>query len=177
MLIAVVGASGAGKDTLLEACRVALADDPRVIWVRRVITRPSEAGGEDHTPASESEFSRMVAEGAFCLHWSAHGLRYGIPAEAGAAARAGACVIANLSRAILAEAATRFPLRVLHVTVPDAIRAARLAARGREDAAAVMARLSRVAPLPPGLDVVEIVNDATPEEGAARMLAAIRLSL
>ncbi|PZW50864.1 ribose 1,5-bisphosphokinase [Humitalea rosea] len=177
MLIAVVGASGAGKDTLLDKARVALADEPRVVWVRRVITRPIEAGGEAHFPATEEEFTALAAAGAFCLHWPAHGLRYGIPAEAGAAALAGDCVIANLSRAILSEAAARFPLRVLHVTVPDAIRAARLAARGREDAASVMARLSRVAPLPPGLDVVEIVNDGTPEEGAARMLAAIRRSL
>ena len=42
-LFVVVGASGAGKDTLIAG---ALAADPRLHWARRVITRPAVAGGE-----------------------------------------------------------------------------------------------------------------------------------
>ncbi|WP_431284426.1 phosphonate metabolism protein/1,5-bisphosphokinase (PRPP-forming) PhnN [Humitalea sp. 24SJ18S-53] len=169
MLIAVVGASGVGKDTLLDRSRVALQDDQRFRWARRVITRPAEAGGEDHDAVTEAEFLLR----RFALSWSAHGLRYGITEADGAAALVGHRVVANLSRAILAEAATRFPLRVVNITLPDSLRAARLAARGREDVADIAARLSRVAPLPPGLNIIEIVNDGSAAEGAARLVAAL----
>lgn len=169
MLIAVVGASGVGKDTLLEAAQAALRDDARFLWARRVITRPAEAGGEVHEPVTEAAFARST----FALSWSAHGLHYGITEADGAAALGERRVVANLSRGVLAEAAARFPLRVVNITLPDALRAARLAARGREDPADVAQRLARVAALPPGLTVIEIVNDATPAEGGARLVAAL----
>jgi len=171
MLIAVVGPSGAGKDTLMDIARAALADDPRFVFARRVITRPADAGGEAHEAVSEDEFEARLP--GFALHWSAHGLRYAIPGSVEAEMAAGRVVIANLSRRVLAEAATRYRLRVLEITAPVALRAARLAARGREDAADLAARLAREAPLPAGLDVVTVMNDATPAEGAARVVDAL----
>ncbi|PWC27149.1 phosphonate metabolism protein/1,5-bisphosphokinase (PRPP-forming) PhnN [Teichococcus aestuarii] len=177
-LVTVVGASGAGKDTLLGAARAALAADPRFVFARRVITRPAEAqdhpGAEDHRPMSEAEFGAARASGAFALHWQAHGLHYGIPRIVERDLAQGRVVVANLSRTVLAEAAARYRLRVLLVTAPPAVLAARLAGRGREGAAEIALRLSRAAPLPEGLDVVEVANDTTPEEGAARLLAALR---
>ena len=171
MLIAVVGPSGAGKDTLMDRARAALAGDARFVFARRVITRPADAGGEAHEAVSEAEFAARLP--GFSLHWAAHGLRYAIPVSIEAEMAAGRVVIANLSRGVLAEAATRYRLRVLDITAPPALRAARLAARGREDAGDVAARLSREAPLPGGLDVVTVMNDATPDDGAARVLAAL----
>ncbi|MBR0665602.1 phosphonate metabolism protein/1,5-bisphosphokinase (PRPP-forming) PhnN [Roseomonas hellenica] len=173
MLVAVVGPSGAGKDTLMDAARARLADDMRFIFARRVITRPADAGGEAHEPETEAGFAARLAAGGFALHWRAHGLLYGIPCSIEEDLAAQRVVIANLSRGVLAEAAMRYPLRVLLITAPIALRAARLAARGREDAADVAARLSREAPLPEGLDVATVMNDATPAEGAARVLAEL----
>lgn len=177
-LVTVVGPSGAGKDTLLGVARAALAEDPRFVFARRVITRPAEvlahAGAEDHLPLSEAEFGVARDAGAFTLHWQAHGLHYGIPNSIQADLLAGRVVIANLSRSVLAEAHRRFRLRVINVTAPPAVLAARLAGRGRETAEEIAARLARTAPLPEGLDVVDVVNDSTPEEGAARLLAALR---
>ncbi|WP_244406941.1 phosphonate metabolism protein/1,5-bisphosphokinase (PRPP-forming) PhnN [Roseomonas fluvialis] len=173
MLLAVVGPSGAGKDTLMGAARARLAGDARFVFVRRAITRPAGAGGEDHRALSAPEFAAERAAGGFALWWEAHGLSYGIPRSIEDQMAAGRVVVANLSRGVLAEAAARYPLRVLVITAPIAVLAARLAARGREDAADIAARLARESALPPGLDVVTVMNDATPEEGAARVVAQL----
>ncbi|HEY1935858.1 MAG TPA: phosphonate metabolism protein/1,5-bisphosphokinase (PRPP-forming) PhnN [Acetobacteraceae bacterium] len=166
MLVLVVGPSGAGKDTLLNAARQALADDTRYRFVRRVITRPAEAGGEDHEPVSDAEFATR----ALALSWEAHGLRYGIPADVADDVARGVVVVANVSRSVIAEAATVFPVRVIEVTAPAEVLAARLAARGRETAADVAARLARRVALPEGIELATVLNDASPEIGARRFL-------
>ena len=83
----------------------------RVHFVRRVITRPADPGGENHEPVTDAEFAARE----FALSWSAHGLRYGIPVEA---TRSAPVVVANVSRGVIAEAAQRFPVRVIEVTAP-----------------------------------------------------------
>lgn len=173
MLVAVVGPSGAGKDTLMAGARMRIEPDPRFRFVRRSITRPASAGGEDHDPTDRDAFLRRRDAGGFALWWEAHGLLYGIPRDIEADLAAGRCVVANLSRGALAEAASRYPLLVLEITAPPEILAARLAARGREDPATIAARLAREAPLPPSLRVRRVVNDGPPEAGAAEASAAL----
>ncbi len=168
-LIATVGPSGAGKDTVLAGLRAALAGNPRFVFARRAITRPADPGAEDHQPMTPAQF----AAADFALQWQAHGLSYGIGREIESHLAAGRSVFANLSRAVLPEAARRYPLLVLEITAPPALRAARLAARGREDAADIAARLSREAPLPPGLSIARIVNDTTPEAAIAAALKTL----
>ncbi|MDR3539012.1 MAG: phosphonate metabolism protein/1,5-bisphosphokinase (PRPP-forming) PhnN [Acetobacteraceae bacterium] len=169
MLVLVVGPSGAGKDTLLAAARRGLAGDPRVRFVRRTITRPAEAGGEDHDAVTDAEFAARD----HALQWAAHGLRYGIPADIGRDLDRGMTVVANVSRMVIADAASRFAIRVVEVTAPPHVLAARLAARGREDADDVARRLTRIVSLPEGVDVRRVVNDGTLEDGVARFLAAL----
>lgn len=169
MLVLVVGPSGAGKDTLLDAARQALAGDPRFRFARRVITRPAEAGGEAHEAVTDAEFATR----GFALAWHAHGLRYGIPADIATDLAAGRVVVANVSRGVIAEAAARFPVRVIEVTAPPEVLASRLAARGRESSADVAARLARNVSVPDGVTIETVMNDATVEDGAARFLAAL----
>ena len=166
MLVLVVGPSGAGKDTVLTLAKHALRDDPRVRFVRRVITRPAEAGAEDHEAVSDDEFERR----AFALQWRAHGLRYGIPADVVADLERGIVVVANASRSVIAEAASCFLVRVIEVTAPPAILARRLAARGREAAADMASRLARTVPLPADVPTYTVVNDATPAQAADRFI-------
>jgi ribose 1,5-bisphosphokinase len=162
MLILVVGPSGAGKDTVLSLARQALADDRRFRFVRRVITRPDGAGGEDHEAVSEAEFAKL----AFALSWQAHDLLYGIPLDITADLARGVVVVANVSRGIIAEAAARFPVRVVEVTAPPDVLAQRLTARGRESAEDIAKRLARDVTLPGQIEVDTVINDRTPGEAA-----------
>jgi len=166
VLVLVVGPSGAGKDTLLKAARQALADDPRFRFVRRVITRAADAGGEAHEAITEAEFATRD----FALQWQAHGLRYGIPTEAIAG---GIIAVANVSRSVIAEAAERFPVRVIEITAPPDMLAARLMSRGREAEADVAARLARSVSVPNHVSVNTVLNDGVMEDAVARFLAAL----
>jgi ribose 1,5-bisphosphokinase len=166
LLVLVVGPSGAGKDTLLDAARTLLADDPRFRFVRRVITRPVDAGGEAHEAVTEAEFAAR----GFALQWQAHGLRYGIPAEVMAD---GIVAVANVSRTVVAEAAQRFPLRVIEVTAPADVLASRLVSRGREAEADVAARLARGVTVPEHVPIDTVVNDGTLDDAIARFVAAL----
>ncbi len=173
MLVLIVGPSGAGKDTLLDAARQALADDPRFVFARRCITRPVDAGGEAHEALDEAAFETRRAGGGFALCWRAHGLSYGIPASVEAEIAAGRVVIASVSRAVIAEAACRYAVRVIEITAPPAVLASRLARRRREDAGGISERLARHVALPDGVEVAPVVNDGGIEQGAARLLDAI----
>ncbi len=170
MIFAIVGPSGAGKDTLI---RGAMAARPDLRLVRRVITRPTDAGSEDFEGVTQQEFQARRTAGEFALHWDAHGLSYGIPKVQ---LEGPGDVIFNGSRAALPQAARVFPdLRVILVTAPDAILAARLAARGRETEADIARRLTRAAfTLPAGITAETVINDGPPETGIARLLAVLQ---
>jgi ribose 1,5-bisphosphokinase len=166
MLVLVVGPSGAGKDSLLNAARETFRDDTRIGFARRVITRPADPDGENHEPASEADFAART----FALSWSAHGLRYGIPVDA---MRAAPVVVANVSRGVIAEAAVGYRVHVIQITASPEVLAARLAGRGRESSADVTRRLARVAAIPDGVEVETIWNDGTLAEGVASFIAAL----
>jgi len=174
--VLVVGPSGVGKDTLLGGARLALASDSSVVFARREITRPADAGGEDHTPVDAETFRAREAAGGYLLSWDAHGLSYGLPAALADDLAAGRTVVANVSRTVLDAARTRFPgLRIVSVTAAPERVAERLAARAREDAADIAARLARADALAvDGGDVVVVRNDGALQAGVAAMIAAIR---
>lgn len=173
-IIAVVGPSGVGKDSVMQA----LADrDPGFRIQRRVITRPEDAGGEVFTGVKPEEFARMAAAGDFALHWQAHGLSYGIPVEVYDLRKGARAVLVNLSRGVLRAAQDRFgDLIVLSLTAAPEVLAERLAARGREDAADRARRLDRAgAPLPAGLRrVIEVDNSGALEATVETVLARLQ---
>lgn len=172
-LIAVVGPSGVGKDSVMAGL---LAARPDITRVCRVITRAPGLGGEDYDAVTPEQFETMAARGAFCVHWSAHGLRYGLPAAVLDAVRGGNTYLANFSRSALSEAAALFPsFIVLNITAAPDVLAARLADRGRESAQDIEKRLAQAAkPLPEGLDIVTIENNGTLDEAVTAAISALQ---
>lgn len=170
-LFVVVGPSGAGKDTLLAAV---VAACPQIYLVRRVITRPAEAGGEAHEPADIDTFIERAERGDFAAAWSAHGLSYGIPKSE--LASGAAVTVFNGSRAALPEILTALPdAVVIEISASDDVLARRLALRGRESAEDVLARLRRArlsAPMP-AENVVRIQNDGALADAAEQLKKAL----
>ena len=167
--VLVVGPSGAGKDTVLAGLREILEDKNGFVFARREITRDADAGGEDHVAIDEATFQRREAAGGYALSWRAHGLCYGVPRTIEDDLRAGRMVLANTSRAMIAPARQRYPgVQTVVITAPAAVLAERLAVRGRESRAEVLARLARSAPdIPQGDDIWEINNTGTPRRVSA----------
>ena len=173
-LVAVVGPSGAGKDSLMVAAARHPALDPRVRFARRTVTRTPQRDAEDHDSLDADGFARAVAAGAFALHWSAHGLSYGLASAVRDDLDRGFTVVANLSRRSLGEAADRFPrLHVVEVTAEPGVLLRRLVARGREDEAAVRLRVGRQVPvaLPAGAaGHLRLDNSGDLGDAAARLV-------
>jgi len=143
-LVLIVGPSGAGKDTLIGGAMQALGGVGRFVFPRRIITRPEEAGGEPHIAQTLAGFEEAERAGAFALSWRAHDLAYGIPGTIRDDLHAGRHVVANVSRGVLDAARDRFArVQIVAVTVPAAVLAQRLAARGRESAQDIARRLER----------------------------------
>jgi ribose 1,5-bisphosphokinase len=175
-LALVVGPSGAGKDTLIDAARARLSADEGFYFARRVVTRLGEHISEEHVALSPDAFDRAQAEGQFLLSWRAHGLGYAIPEGAREALRSSRVVVANVSRGSIADAERLIErVVVLHVTAPVSVLAQRIANRGREPSEAIAARLQRQAPLTANrAKIIDIVNDGTIEDAARRFTDALR---
>ena len=142
-LILIVGPSGAGKDTLLGLARAACADDNKVVFARRVITRPASAS-EDNEEVSADAFQDAVARGDYAMHWDAHGHRYALPCTIDDELRAGHTVVANVSRTVVVAARCAYAhVAVVSITAPPNVLAERLAMRGRVSDGKIEHRLGR----------------------------------
>ena len=175
-LVLVVGPSGVGKDSLINAARHALGNDNRFAFVRRVVTRPSDVEVEDHDSMSPPEFASAEASGRFCLCWDAHNLRYALPISVDTDLALGKVVVANVSRHVVAEAYGRYPsCAVVLITAEISCRAERLIRRGREGRDQITARLAREsAAVPSGIDPIIIDNSGFLSIGVTAFVMALR---
>jgi ribose 1,5-bisphosphokinase len=170
-LVCVVGASGSGKDALIEWVRE--RHPAGIAFAQRTITRPALSGGERHAEVDDAEFDVLLAQDAFALHWRAHGHRYGIRREIDDWLAQGLTVVLNGSREHLPRARADYPqIEVVHVAAPQEVLRARLEARAREDAESTRLRLARRLRVPqPALQICNAGPLQTAGEQLLRFLA------
>lgn len=143
-LFYIIGASGSGKDTLMRYARNKLAGKQPIIFAHRYITRPVEITGENHITLTEQEFENRRQAHCFAMHWTSHGLFYGIGIEMEQWLNSDLSVVVNGSRAYLPEAIARYPdLIPICIQVSTEVLAQRLRKRGRETEADIQLRLQR----------------------------------
>ncbi len=173
-LIYLIGPSGSGKDSLLDAARTRLTE--RGVHVaRRVITRSAEAVGESAEAVSHDEFDRTESSGAFAMSWRANDLAYGIPLQIDQWLANGEDVLVNGSRGYLEQARQRYPdmIAVLLSVRPEVLRQ-RLLKRNRETPEQVEARLARNARFEDSLDEVFLLdNSGDLQESVDKLLRLI----
>lgn len=176
--VAIVGPSGAGKDTLIDHARAALAGEPQVDFVRRVITRTSDGSTEDHDTLSDAAFAVALAQGGFALAWEAHGLSYGLPVSIDRAVDKGHVAVANLSRGALPALRQRYAnVAVVEVTANPEVLAARLAGRGRESHAEILDRLARTISCDTAGPSIALDNSGPKEIAGDKLVAIIRKAM
>lgn len=174
-LVMVVGPSGGGKDTLISGAKDIFSDAPTVHFPRRLITRIADQQAEDHDTLTEQEFADCLKTGQFALHWSAHGLSYGISSEIDRKLHDGVCVVFNGSRSVIAKASQKYFLVVVEVTAPIDVLAERLVSRGREPREDILRRLKRAdRTIPADINRITINNTHSAVVGVRELADAIR---
>lgn len=164
--VAVIGASGAGKDTILAGARAALAGDPAFLFPRRVITRPADQH-EDNEAISPDAFDAQARSGAFLLSWNANRHCYGLPASLERDLEDGRHIVCNVSRTVVEEIRHRFPKSlIIEIRVDPIVLIDRLARRGRESADVQSERFRRSASLA-AMPLADIVIDNNGEADVA----------
>jgi len=148
---------------------------PALHFARRTVTRPQGNSNEDHEAVDFDRFAQLARSGAFALQWEAHGLHYGVR-HTELTGRSG-WVMVNGSRAYMEQARALISgLTVLHVSAPQAVVQARLAARQRETPTEVQARMLRAsaAEVAPAAGDLVIVNSGTLDATAAALCALLQ---
>jgi len=173
-LILVVGPSGAGKDTLLGFAKVACAEDAKIVFPRRVVTRQASSS-EDNIALTPDEFREALARGDFAMHWEAHGHCYALSRTIDHQLAAGRTVIANVSRAVIAAMRRAYAnVLVVSITAPSNVLAERLAMRGRSSDGSFERRLGRTVDGTSAAPDVTIVNVGSVEYQARHLVRIIK---
>ena len=188
--VAIVGPSGAGKDTVINAVHEVLANNEDFLFTRRIITRQSgisrqnrqdenskKLGNEDNIEVSVAKFLKLLDQDAFSMHWFTHGICYGLPADIENDVKQGKIVIANVSRNSLGMAKKLFDhVFVVEINAPAQILKERLISRKRESKSDIAERLERAnvpIQLPDGAKYFYIDNSGDVKIAVGKLLAIL----
>ena len=142
-LFYLMGASGAGKDSLIRYARLHLSKPESVKFAKRYITRPPNATGDrNHHAIEPAEFDRLLRKGHFAMHWMRHGCRYGISKEIDTWLDEGKGVVINGSRQYYPQARKNYPgLHAILVQANHGLLRERLLRRRRDTPANIEERM------------------------------------
>ena len=189
--VAIVGPSGAGKDTIINAVHQALKNNPEFLFVRRTITRKAginsfddhddtsqNIGNEDNIGVTLEKFFELSEKASFSLQWFAHGIHYALPIGIVDEVHKGKIVIANISRAELEHAKELFgKVFVIEINAPIGILKERLLSRKREKITDIEERLERAnipIHLPKGAKYCYIDNSGNINSSVDKVLSILQ---
>ena len=174
-LFVIVGASGVGKDSVIDLARQRLPCSA-YYFPKRFITRQPVPAREDHESLSSDAFAAAQAAGHFAVSWRANGARYALDRSVEHALAGGVHVVANVSRSVVERLRRSYHrVCVVKLSASSAVLKQRLAARGTETDAAIEARLHRhrLQDAQVRCDH-EIANDARLTDAADALVALVR---
>lgn len=176
-LFYIIGGSGAGKDSLIDYIRKQVPEHAPVEFIRRYITRPENAGGENHIALTEEEFFKYRDDELFAMCWFSHNTYYGIGAEIDCLLSKNISVVMNGSREYLNEAANKYPdIIPILISVDPFVLSERLFSRGRENYDEIQKRIAQAVKLEnsvqhPNLLLVD--NNSSLENAGEQLLSII----
>ena len=176
-LLYLMGASGAGKDTVLDGVKTQLGS--RVYIAPRIITRHCTPTEKRAINVSSEQFQIMHAQGLLAMAWYANGLSYGIHRDIHHHLERGCDVLVNGSRAYLPQASLDFPtLQPVLLRVDSDTLKQRLIQRKRETRQQIQERLERNAQFShlsdlSGASQPILINNSGPAEHAIAALCQV----
>lgn len=171
----VIGASGSGKDSVMNFARTKLNGTRSILFAHRYITRAPDAKTENHIYLTNHEFRTRLKANLFAMSWKSHNQYYGIGKEINYWMYQGFTVVVNGSREYLHEAMEKYKRLkpVLIETTPEVL-LKRLRERGRESEKEILERVERNNSM--SLDnenIIKILNDGPLEEAGTALLNII----
>jgi ribose 1,5-bisphosphokinase len=176
-LFYVVGASGVGKDTLLNFVKSKITVGEKVLFAYRYITRDAFSGGENHIELSKNDFIIRKETGLFALDWESHENFYGIGIEVINWLNAGFNVVINGSREYLPTAKSKIPTLIdILIDADSLIIKSRLSNRNRETQDEIGKRILRNLEIQKFDYKFVILNNGNIEEAGQELLKIICLN-
>lgn len=169
----VCGASGAGKDSVLAWATEHLRDNPRIVFARRMVTRPTHPG-TDHDVVTRDQFAQLQQADALAWHWQAHGFAYGIAARYADHVQRDDVVVVNGSREHASALCDHQDVRVVQIVADAAELARRLQHRGRDAPHEVAHRIARNAEFSGLRSDCTIVNERSVAEAGQELVQYLR---
>ena len=173
-LFYVMGASGTGKDSVMNCAKSMLDGTHQVAFAHRYITRIPDTT-ENHIYLTPKEFKLREENRFFSLHWESHGNFYGIGREINYWMSQGFSVVVNGSRAYLPVAIKKYKdLSPILIETNPEILLKRLTDRGREDLAEIELRIKRNETFNISeRDIIRIANNGPLNEAAHEFIRVI----
>ena len=156
-LFTVVGPSGVGKDSILNAAK----NKVDAYFPKRYISRSAEVDNEDFIKVDQSQIDILLKEKRVAIHWYAHNNFYGIPIDIIYHLNKGTNVIFNGSRHAIKGYKQQFPeLKIIYIDAKEEIVLERLKKRARENAKDIQLRLKRAKfDIPTGSIIIKNEDD------------------
>ncbi len=139
-----MGASGAGKDSLIKYAKLHSNRLKSIRIAKRYITRPPDTttGDDDHHYIKPAEFDNFLKKNRFAMHWMRHGFSYGISKKIDTWLDEGKGVVINGSRQYLPQALNNYPgLHAILVQADHHLLYERLKTRRRDTSANIKKRM------------------------------------